>query len=146
MHILIATDGSEISERAVDQGIALAARLGASVTALTVTEGWSVFDMAQKARTGSTNPVEEYDRLAAQHAAAILDRVAEKAKAAGVSCETVHRPDSNAAEAIVAEADRRKSDMIAMASHGRRGLDRMIIGSVTMRVLALTERPVLVYR
>lgn len=145
-HLLIATDGSEVSERAVDSGIKLAVQLGARVTAITATERWSVLDMAEKARTGTLNPVEEYDRIAAHHAGVVLARVAEKAKAAGVSCETVHRPDSTAAEAIVSEADRRNCDMIVMASHGRKGLDRVLIGSVTMRVLALTERPVLVYR
>src|SRR5690242_4013520 len=103
MHILIATDGSEVSERAVDQGIALAAKLGANVTALTATERWSVLDMAQRARTGSTNPIEEYDRIAAQHAGDILRRVGEKANAAGVACDTIHRADCNPAEAIVSE-------------------------------------------
>ncbi len=145
-HMLIATDGSELSEKAVDHGLDLAKRLGARVTAFTATERWSVLDMAQKARTGATNPIAEYEQMAADHAAAILAKVVAKASLAGVPCETVHCAGKNAAEGIVEEADTRDCDMIVMASHGRRGLDRMIIGSQTLRVLALTTRAVLVYR
>ncbi len=145
-HMLIATDGSQLADKAVDQGLALAAKTGARVTAVTVTETWSALDMTERARAGVENPVDEHARIAERRAREVLARVAEKATAMGVSCETLHCPDSRPAEAIVQEADRLDCDMIVMASHGRRGIDRLLVGSQTLRVLALTTRPVLVYR
>ncbi len=145
-HILIATDGSNLADKAVDQGLDLAAKTGARVTAITVTETWSVLDMTERSRAGVENPIDEYRQIAAHHAGDILARVVEKAKAMNLLCDIVHRPDSYPAEAIVQEADRRNCDLIVMASHGRRGIDRLLVGSQTLRVLALTTRPVLVYR
>jgi nucleotide-binding universal stress UspA family protein len=145
-HMLIATDGSELADKAVSEGLALAAKTGARVTALTVTESWSVLEMTDRVRAGSPNPIDEFATIADRRAAEILDPVAEKAKAMQVPCEVVHRPESAPAEAIVDEADKRNCDMIVMASHGRRGIDRLLVGSQTLRVLALTSRPVLVYR
>jgi nucleotide-binding universal stress UspA family protein len=145
-HILISTDGSETAEKAVDHGLELARQLAAKVTILTVTERWSALEMARKAREGAHNPLQDYNELAERHATIVLERAKEKAKQAKIDCETVYKADSGPAEAIVAEADRSKADLIVMASHGRRGLDRVMLGSVTQRVLALTARPVLVYR
>lgn len=145
-HMLIATDGSELADKAVDEGLALAAKTGARVTALTVTESWSVLEMTDRARAGSPNPINEFEKIAERRANEILGRVLEKARTLQVACEIVHRPESTPAEAIVDEANRRNCDMIVMASHGRRGIDRLLVGSQTLRVLALTTRPVLVYR
>jgi nucleotide-binding universal stress UspA family protein len=145
-HMLIATDGSELADKAVNEGLALAARAGARVTALTVTESWSALEMTDRARAGSPNPIDEFIKRAERRANDILGGVLMKAKALQVPCETVHRPESTPAEAIVEEADKRNCDMIVMASHGRRGIDRLLVGSQTLRVLALTTRPVLVYR
>jgi nucleotide-binding universal stress UspA family protein len=145
-HMLIATDGSELAEKAVDEGLALAAKTGARVTALTVSEDWSILDMTDRARAGSPNPIGDYEKMAERRASEVLGRVVDKAKALNVSCETVYRAESKPAEAIVNEADKRNCDMIVMASHGRRGIDRLLVGSQTLRVLALTTRPVLVYR
>jgi nucleotide-binding universal stress UspA family protein len=145
-HMLIATDGSELADKAVNEGLALAAKTGARVTVLTVTESWSVLEMTDRARAGSPNPIDEFAKIADRKASETLGRVLEKAKAMQVACETVHRPESAPAEAIVEEADKRNCDMIVMASHGRRGIDRLLVGSQTLRVLALTTRPVLVYR
>jgi nucleotide-binding universal stress UspA family protein len=144
--MLIATDGTDLAGKAVDEGLALAAKTGARVTALTVSEGWSVLDMTHRAKAGSENPIAEFEEGAARRARDILGAVRTKAAALGVTCDTVHRSDSAPAEAIVEEADRRQCDMIVMASHGRRGLDKILLGSQTQRVLAMTTRPVLVYR
>ncbi len=145
-HMLIATDGSELADKAVNEGLALAAKTGARVTAVTVSEDWSVLDMTDRARAGSTNPIGEFEKLAERRANEILGRVVERAKALQVSCDIVYRAESKPAEAIVEEADKRNCDMIIMASHGRRGIDRLLVGSQTLRVLALTTRAVLVYR
>lgn len=146
MHMLIATDGSELAGKAVDRGLELARKTGARVTLLTATEPWQVLSMAQRAQSGVLNPVEEYETTAARVANDVLAAASAKARAADVACETHHAAGSTPAEAIVKEADRRDCDMIVMASHGRTGFDRMLLGSQTQRVLAMTERPVLVYR
>lgn len=145
-HMLIATDGSQLADKAVDEGLALAAKTGARVTVLTVTETWSAAEMANRARAGAENPVEDYNRIISRQASEVLGRASAKAAGLNVPCETFHKSDSTPAEAIVEEAERRHCDMIVMASHGRRGLDRILLGSQTMRVLAMTTRPVLVYR
>lgn len=145
-HMLIATDGTELAGKAVDEGLALAAKTGARVTALTVTESWSVLEMTHRAKEGVENPIADFEESAKRRARDILAAVVGKAEALGVACEKAHRSDSPPAEAIVAEADRRNCDMIVMASHGRRGLDKILLGSQTQRVLAMTTRPVLVYR
>jgi nucleotide-binding universal stress UspA family protein len=142
--ILIATDGSEIAEKAVDEGLTLAKKLGANAILLTATERWSAFEIARASHT--TNPLAQYEELAAKHATRILEAAGAKAKAAGVIYDTVHKADTAPAEAIVAEAERRNVDMIIMASNNRKGLDKILVGSQTLKVLALTDKPVLVYR
>ena len=142
--ILIATDGSEIAEKAVDEGLTLAKKLGANAILLTATERWSAFEIARASHT--TNPIAQYEELAAKHATRILEAAGAKAKAAGVMYDMVHKADTTPAEAIVAEAERRNVDMIVMASNNRTGLDKILVGSQTLKVLALTDKPVLVYR
>ena len=142
-HILIATDGSDFAHKAVDQGLALAKVLGSKVTVVYVTEPW----------TGSVSgewaiafPVEEYEKGAAANAEAVLSRVAKKAKDAGVVCETVHIKDQFPAAGIVEEAYVRACELIVMASHGRRGFDKFVLGSEAMRVLSHSTTPVLICR
>ena len=144
-HIMIPTDGSEISRRAVDEALKLASKLEARVTILVATERWSALDMAEQARRGMNNPVEEYERIARRHAEELLAKMAEKATAAKVSFETVYAAEKHPAEAIVANAAARGCDLIVMGSHGRRGVDRLLLGSQTAKVLAMTHLPVLVY-
>lgn len=145
-HILIATDGSDLSDRALDYGLGLAQQLGARVSIVTATERWSVLDMAEKARRGSNNPVEEYERICKQHVDEVLTKAAAKAAAAKVPCETIHAANISPAEAIVDTALEHKCDLIVMASHGRRGIDRLLLGSQTSKVLAITTLPVVVCR
>lgn len=145
-HLLIATDGSDVSNRAIESGLALARRLGSRVSIVTVTEEWSVLEMAHKARAGAQHPIEDYEAIARTHAREILRDADERAKAAEVECATLHVVGRHPAEAIVETAVERGCDTIVMASHGRRGLDKLLIGSQTARVLALTTLPVLVYR
>ncbi|MFZ1103358.1 MAG: universal stress protein [Hyphomicrobiaceae bacterium] len=141
-HILVATDGSELAGRAVTTGLALAKALKARVTALTVTEPWSAMVTGEPALVF---PIEEYEKAAAEKAARILSGVSTAAKNAGVECETVH-VDDFPAEGIIETAKTRTCDLIVMASHGRRGLSKLLLGSQTTRVLTLTAAPVLVCR
>jgi nucleotide-binding universal stress UspA family protein len=145
-HILIATDGSTLADRAVDHGLALAKEATAQVTVVTVTEQWSAFDMANKAREGSNDPTRHFERVAESAANKILKTAGEHAKTLGVSCERIHVPDQHPAEGIVAVAEKQGCDLIVMASHGRRAVGRLLLGSHVSEVLAHTKVPALVVR
>ena len=145
-HILITTDGSELSFRALTHGLALAKSVGAKVTALTVTELWSAGDMASRAELGAQHPVEDYETAAEARAMRILDVVRERADAAGVPCQMVHEPDSRPSEAILRVAQDRGCDLIVVSTHAREGLARIIIGSQASEVISQAKVPVLVCR
>ena len=145
-HILITTDGSELSFRALTHGLALAKSVGAKVTALTVTEPWSAGEMASRAELGAQHPVEDYETAAEARAMRILDVVRERADAAGVPCQMVHEPDSRPSEAILRVAQDRGCDLIVVSTHAREGLARIIIGSQASEVISQAKVPVLVCR
>ena len=115
-HMLIATDGTELSEKAVQQGVALAETLGARITFIHVTEPWT---SAVSGEWALAFPVEEYEKIAAANAKAILGKAA--AEAGGVPCETVHVTDQFAAEGIVEEAKGRAYDLIVINGLHRTG-------------------------
>ena len=142
-HILIPTDGSALSAKAVDHGIAFAKSLDAKLTVLTTTEPFHVFSTDPKVVT-DTEPL--YRKHAAEFAAKTLDAAAKAAKAAGVPCETIHLEECFPYEAIIKTANAKHCDLILMASHGRRGLSAIVLGSETMKVLTHSKIPVLVYR
>jgi len=142
-HILIATDGSELAGRAVEQGLTLAKTLGSKVTAVTVTEPWTA---AVSGEWAVAFPVEEYEKAAALNAKKILGSVTETAGRIGVACETVHIKDQFAAEGIVEEAKTRGCDLIVMGSHGRRGIVKFVLGSQATRVLTHSTVPMLICR
>jgi nucleotide-binding universal stress UspA family protein len=144
--ILIATDGSELASKAVTQGISLAKQLNAQVCIATVTEAWAASDLARAARHGNQNPIVQYEEMAAAAAAHILDGAAQVAKAAGVKFETVHVRDQHPAEGIIAAANDKACDLIVMASHGRRGLGRLLLGSQAYEVLTHSKVPALIVR
>jgi len=143
-HILIPTDGSELSRRAVQHGVSLAKSVGAKVTALTVEGSFNVYDVpASKVYEMSGSFAEHVERTKA-HAEKILNSVAEEARSAGVTCETVQVEQDHPYEAIIDTAQRRGCDLIVMASHGRSGIAAIVLGSVTTEVLTHTKIPVLV--
>jgi nucleotide-binding universal stress UspA family protein len=142
-HILIASDGSELAGRAVEQGLTLAKTLGSKVTAITVTEPWTA---AVSGEWAIAFPVEEYEKAAAANAHKILKQVSETAARIGVACETVHVQDQFPAEGIVEEAKARNCDLIVMGSHGRRGLAKFVLGSQATRVLTHSTTPMLICR
>jgi nucleotide-binding universal stress UspA family protein len=140
-HILIATDGTELSGKAVEQGIALAKIHGSKIAVVYVTEPWTA---AVSGEWAIAFPVEEYERAAAANAKTILGQASKAASAAGLTCETVHVKDQYAAEGIIEEAKKRACDLIIMASHGRRGFARFLLGSQATRVLTQSVVPVLI--
>ena len=142
-HILMATDGSELSEKAVEHGMALAKALGSKVTAVHVTEPWT---SAVSGEWALAFPVEEYEATAAANAKSILTKTAEEARRHGVACDTHHVRDQYAAEGIVEEAQTRNCDLIVMGSHGRRGFARFLLGSQANRVVTHSAVPVLVIK
>jgi nucleotide-binding universal stress UspA family protein len=141
-HILIATDGSELAGKAVTTGLTLAKTLKAKVTVVSATQPWSTMVSGEVA---FNFPIEEYEKGAAENAAAILAKVREAAKALGVPCESLHVVDFPA-EAIIDTAKGRGCDLIVMSSHGRRGIARALLGSQATRVLSLSTVPVLICR
>lgn len=142
-HILIATDGSELAGKAVAAGLALAKELKSKVTAITVSEPWTALVTGEMALGF---PYQEYEKGAAENAQSILAAVTEVAKASGVDCTTTYVADRYPAEAIVECAKDKGCDLIVMASHGRRGLSKLLLGSETVRVLTHSSVPVLVCR
>lgn len=143
-HILIATDGSKVGQRAVDQGLDLAKSMGAKVTAVKVTGMWSAYDII-----GDKNPagkIHQFEELAAAEAKRILDAVAAQAQKAGIACDTVHVRDRPPAEGILQVAKDKAADVICMGSHGRRGLDRLLLGSQAHEVLTHAGMSVLICR
>jgi nucleotide-binding universal stress UspA family protein len=144
--ILIATDGSELAAKAVDHGISLAKAHDAPVVVVTVTEAWSSFDLAREARHGNQNPITQYEEMAAAAASNILEKAEQVAKSKGVACDLIHVQDRHPAEGIVAAATEKGCDLIVMASHGRRGISRMLLGSQANEVLTQSKVPALIVR
>jgi nucleotide-binding universal stress UspA family protein len=145
-HILIATDGSELAKKAETQGLALAKDLKAVATAVTVTEAWSALELASQAEKGATHPIEDYEKTMAALAERILSTVSATAKSMGVPCVTLHTKDQHPAEGIIQTAKARGCDLIVMASHGRRGLQKVLLGSQANKVLSYSSIPVLICR
>ena len=139
-NILIPTDGSELAGKAVNHGVALAKRIGAKVTVLTVLQAFRTF-------TTGTQMIEDtpaqYRTRMQQHAENSLGAVAAAAQAAGVVCETVQVEHEHPYRAIIDIAGLKGCDLIGMASHGRRGISAIVLGSEIVKVLTL---PVLVHR
>lgn len=144
--ILIATDGSDLALKAVDHGAELAKNTGAKAIIITVTESWSGFDMAEDFEKGVTNPIEVFEAAADKSSEKILSEAKAAAEAHGIKCKTLHIRDSHPAEGIIEAATEQGCDLIVMASHGRRGLNRMMMGSQTAEVIAYGKLPVLVLR
>ncbi len=141
--ILIPTDGSELAMKAVEAGLQLAAETGARVTVITVTEPFHTLSFAP---SQVTDTPATYKKHAREHAKRILDEAQGKAAAAGVPCDTVWMEHEYPHEAIIDAANSRQCDLITMASHGRRGVSALLLGSETVKVLTHSRLPVLVFR
>ena len=143
-HILVATDGSALAARGLEKGVALAKALSARLTIVHVTELWSISEMASSAEMGNLHPVDDYEAKAGAIATKILDAARKGAEAAGVKCETLHVADARPAAGIVSAATRNGCDLIVMATHGRRGVSRLVLGSQAAEVMAHAKIPVLI--
>lgn len=143
--ILVATDGSALSKKAVTSAIALAAQNDAELVALTVVPRYpkNYFDGAMEF---SHEDVARVEKQWAEKAQGALDAVGERAKAAGVRIKTATINSDLVAESVIAAAKKHKSDLIVMASHGRKGIKRLLLGSETQHVLTHSNLPVLVLR
>ena len=142
-HLLLPTDGSPQSEEAIRQGIALAKETQARVTGIHVVPEFHVFtyrpDMLEDTRA-------EYVRDSQAQAAKILQSIENAARDAGVPCDTVCAVSDEPYAAIIKTADEKGCDLIAMASHGRKGIKGLLVGSETQKVLTHSHQPVIVLR
>ena len=144
-HILIATDGSDVGQKGVDHGLALAKALGARVLVLTVSEPFPA-SVSALAYAPSEAMLDDFESGQAKAASETLAAIKAEAGQAGVTAETMYVADAQPAEAILAAAQSHQCDLIVMGSHGRRGLGRLVLGSKAYEVVSHGHIPVLVVR
>ncbi len=143
--ILVPTDGSKLSRQAVKAAVELARDTGASLVVVNVQPPFQPPVVAEVPVAYVYTP-KEYEESAGKSARKILDDAAKLATAAGVQAQTAFVFDPSPYEAIIAAARKHKCDLIMMASHGRRGLSGLLLGSETQKVLTHCKIPVLVHR
>ncbi|HQQ70243.1 MAG TPA: universal stress protein [Alicycliphilus sp.] len=143
--ILIATDGSQLSDMAVESGLSLAGLTGASVIALKVVPRYprSYFDGTLPVEAADIKRIEKQWSEAAQ---VLVNKVKTLGSDEGVSVKAVVVKSDLIAEAVIATAKKHNCDLIVMASHGRKGIKRLLLGSETQHVLTHSHIPVLVLR
>lgn len=144
-HILIPTDGSETAQKAVRAGIALAAEIGARVTGYCAQEPVPTH-IHGEGYIADKAMVLEFERRASEFANQNVKAIGDAAKGAGVPCTLLVTKAAVPYRGIVEAAEKNDCDAIFMASHGYRGLARLLLGSVTQEVLTHSKVPVLVFR
>jgi nucleotide-binding universal stress UspA family protein len=142
-HILIPTDGSKQSEAAAKEGIRFARETGARVTCFHAIPRFHTSDVMMGLLHASRG---DYEKAAMDYATGYTRFVSRAAHAAGVECDVEYATTDDPAAAIVEAARKHKCDLILMASHGRRGMEGLLLGSETQKVLTHSRIPVLVYR
>lgn len=146
-HILVCTDGSETAQKGVDHGLALAKALSARVTLITVTEKFPLEATAAAAGWApSQSTFDEFDEGQRMSAQNILSAAKAQADALHVDAEVLHVPNASPSEAILTAISDLQADVVVMASHGRRGIRKLLLGSQTQDVLAESTVPVVVVR
>lgn len=145
-HILIATDGSPLSDRAVDAGINLANALKSSVTIANIGAPYAPPLYAGDLVPNNYMTAAEHDEKVRSAGQEILDKAAEKAKAAGLSPDTAFEIADEPADGIIQVARDKKADLIVVASHGRSGFSALLLGSATRRLLSSANIDLLVIR
>lgn len=145
-HLLLPTDGSKFSDRAIQRGLDFAREINARVTAVHVIPEFRMMADESFVLPTSADLKRRYDKEAKTRAEKMLARIGERAEAAGVEYECVAVMGDVAYEQIIETAKKRKCDLIMMASHGRRGLTGLLLGSETAKVLTHSKIPVLVVR
>ena len=144
-HILVPTDGSQHSEETVQRAISFAKETGAKLTAFYAKPEYPVTYYGEGALIDTTSP-ELFAQLAEQQAQEILGSVEKLCLEAGVAVNKMTLTSDVVYEAIIEAATTSGCDLIFMASHGRRGLKSLLLGSETNKVLTHSKIPVLVYR
>ena len=144
-HLLVATDGSKLSAKAVSHALGLARALGAKLTAFYASPEYP-FPGYSEASIYIPMSRKEYAAACKKEADHILNPIAAKATSAGVEFNAVHSIALIPWQAILAGAKKHKCDAIVMASHGRRGVSALLLGSETQKVLTHTKVPVIVVR
>lgn len=143
--ILVATDGSTLSKKAVSSAISMAQLTGAELVALKVTPRYpqSYFESGLALQA---NEISRVEQQWADQGQAVVDAVSKAASAKGVKVKAITVRSDLVSEAVIAAAKKHKCDLIVMASHGRRGIKRLLLGSETQLVLTHSHIPVLVLR
>ncbi len=144
-HILVPTDGSALSTDTIKRAVAFAKEANAKITFFYAKPDYPVAFYGEGALIDPSTP-EKFAQMADKQAQEILDAAAQEAKAAGVSNATSSAVSDIPYEAIIDAASGAGCDLIFMASHGRRGISGMLLGSETQKVLTHSKTPVLVYR
>jgi nucleotide-binding universal stress UspA family protein len=144
-HILIPTDGSTTAEKAVKAGLDFAKWAKAKVTVFTAMPEYRIPTTGEIAARKAM-PMAEFERRSMVEAKKRLDKVARRARAAGVKVDTAAVLNDRPGDAIVAAAEKGKCDLIFIGSHGRKGLSALLMGSQTHEVLNRSRIPTLVYR
>ena len=140
--ILIPTDGSELSDRALEAGADFARSLGSSVVVITVIEPYSYSNLSEY----RPESIDQYDARVKEMAQERLEMAKELVEKKGVPCEVLAFKSFSPAEAILDAAREEDCDLIFMASHGRQGLAAVLLGSETQKVFSHSKSPVMVYR
>lgn len=143
--ILVATDGSALSKKAVRSAIDLAAAIDADLVALYVAPRYPV-SYFEGGMAVSTQEIARTEKLWADKGQAVVDAVQQSAKAEDVKAKAIVTKSDLVAESIMAAARKHKCDLVVMASHGRKGIKRVLLGSETQHVLTHSTVPVLVLR
>lgn len=142
-HLLLPTDGSQMSSNAVHEAIQFAKSINASVTGIYVMPQYQTFTFQTEMLSDTK---EQFEKDSRAHADQFLSVIEKAAAAAGVACDTAVATSDHPYEAIIQAAEERGCDLIVMASHGRKGLQGVLLGSETQKVLTHSPLPVLVYR
>jgi nucleotide-binding universal stress UspA family protein len=148
--IVVPTDGSELAEKAVDRAIEYCHRTGAAMTAVYVRDPTPVSEVVSLSDYGSgaIKPITPEEIIARMERPGreLLDAVAKRASSKGVACATVLAVNDQPYRAIIDVAEQQGCSMVFMASHGRGGIEALLLGSVTQKVLTHSKVPVLVFR
>jgi nucleotide-binding universal stress UspA family protein len=144
-HILLPTDGTELSNKTVRHAVRFARETGARITAFFAKPEYPVTYFGEGALIDPASP-EKFAEMAEQQAREVFAFVLQECREAGVECQTVSTSSDIPYEAIINAANQNGCDLIFMASHGRRGISGLLLGSETNKVLTHSQIPVLVYR
>lgn len=141
-HILLSTDGSDLSEKALPYAIELAKKFGSKLTVASVIDLYPYIGAIEVMPVG----MDQWQDEVRKQAEAALQRMRNRLQAVGLGCDTVVEEDAQAWRGLLAVAEKQGCDAIIIASHGRGGVGSALLGSQTSRVLSHSKLPVLVVR